>query len=496
MKNSILQPIDRVAISLILLLSLIMGILVWSGSNCQEMCWFRTGPKVKDFSWNSKIIGAEDRAFTITFDRPMAQATVEENLLIDPPLPGKFSWAGRRLAYTLENPAPYGTKYKLVITGARESFKNDRDSGNVIQPFVAEFNSRDRTFAYIGLDGEERGHLILYNWTKQEKTILTGDNLIVTDFKFDSQGNKILFFAHEIDQNKSSNLDNKLYSLTLQNNQNQGQIQLLLNSDKYYNSKFDLSSDDETIIVQRMSKDNNEGLSLWKIENGEIKPLNNSSGGEFIIAPDGNTIAVSQGDGISLLSLETDGELINFLPKFGKVINFSADGTLAAMINFNKDNPDLLYTRSLFLVSNQGLEKKILNTNGSILDCKFNPNATILYCLLTELIKGEKYREQPYFVEINLTTNQILPLLVLPNYQDIHMSIASDGLSLLFDQVLVKNKDNNQEIPDDVLKTNSGESIATGRLWLLIPPSVKSSESTTAQLEDLPLVGFRPQWSP
>ena len=495
MTNSILQPIDRVAITLILLLSLIMGILVWSGSNCQEMCWFRTGPKVKDFSWNKKIIGAEDRAFTITFDRPMAQASVEENLLIDPPLPGKFSWSGRRLAYTLENPAPYGTNYKLVITGARESFKNDRDSGNVMQPFVAEFSSRDRIFAYIGLEGKERGHLILYNWTKQEKTILTGDNLIVTDFKFNSQGNKILFFAHEIDQNNYNNFDNQLYSLTLQNNPNQQQIQLLLNSDKYHNLKFDLSSNGKTIVVQRMSKDNNGGLSLWKLENGEIKPLNNSSGGEFIIAPDGNTIALSQGEGISLLSLETDGKPISFLSKFGKVVNFSADGTLAAMINFNKDNPELLYTRSLFLVSNQGLEKKILDINGSILDCKFNPNATILYCLLTELINEKKYLEQPYFAEINLTTNQILPLLVLPNYQDIHMSIASDGLSLLFDQVLVDNK-NNQEIQDDILKTNSGENIVSGRLWLLIPPSVKSSESTTAHLEDLPLIGFRPQWSP
>jgi hypothetical protein len=34
-------------------------------------------------------------------------------LTLDPPLPGKVSWAGRRMAYTLTEPLPYGESFTL-----------------------------------------------------------------------------------------------------------------------------------------------------------------------------------------------------------------------------------------------------------------------------------------------------------------------------------------------------------------------------------------------
>ena len=150
------------------------------------------------------------------------------------------------------------------------------------------------------------------------------------------------------------------------------------------------------------------------------------------------------------------------------------------MVNYNRDNPELLYTKSLFLVRAGGGEEKLFSTNGSILDCKFNPTATTLYCWLTQLVEEtEEYREQPYFAAIDLQTKEILPLLVLPEYQDIKMSMARDGLGLLFEQVIA---DSATETPE-------------GRIWLLIPPSTLS-ESDQPQLEQLPLVGFHPQWLP
>jgi hypothetical protein len=44
------------------------------------------------------------------------------------------------------------------------------------------------------------------------------------------------------------------------------------------------------------------------------------------------------------------------------VLSFARDGSAAAMVKFNTD-----YTRSLFLVTNQGLQKELLRTTGSIL---------------------------------------------------------------------------------------------------------------------------------
>ncbi len=54
------------------------------------------------------IMRQQNISDVLTFDRPMDHASVEKNLVIDPPLPGKLSWAGRRLAYTLTSPIPYG----------------------------------------------------------------------------------------------------------------------------------------------------------------------------------------------------------------------------------------------------------------------------------------------------------------------------------------------------------------------------------------------------
>ena len=58
-------------------------------------------PKIRDFSWQNKVVWARDTAFIITFSRPMDRASVESNLRIEPALPGKISWSGRRLVYTL-----------------------------------------------------------------------------------------------------------------------------------------------------------------------------------------------------------------------------------------------------------------------------------------------------------------------------------------------------------------------------------------------------------
>lgn len=43
------------------------------------------------------------------------------------------------------------------------------------------------------------------------------------------------------------------------------------------------------------------------------------------------------------------------------------------------------------------------------------------------------------------------------------------------------------------LLTNSAELIVGSRLWLLTLPT---SESPQAKLEELPISGFKPQWSP
>lgn len=478
------NTIDKAALTLIFILAIIIVLLTWGVNSCGDICLFQTGAKVRHFSWNNQVIGAEDQAFLMTFDRPMDKESVEKNLLIQPPLSGKFSWAGRKLAYTLLTPAPYGTDYKVILSGAKEKFTKDQ----VMQPFVGEFTTRDRAFAYIGIEKEQRGKLIIYNWTKDTKTVFTPDNLIVTEFKPVPNGDRILFFAVDKDQ-EIDILNQKLYSIDVKTRE----VKLILDTKDYQNLKFDIAPNGENIVIQRMNKKNVDDLGLWLINGqGNLMAIANSKGGDFLITPDSENVILAQGEGLTILPLIPDAKPLDFLPNYGRVLTFSSNGNLAAMENFNKDNPELRYINSLYIVNNQGQEEKLLDTDGAIKDCDFNPNSTLIYCLVTEVVEEETYTEQSYLAEINLQSKKILPLLVLPNYQDLQIAIAKDGLGLLFDQLILSETDTKEA----VLRSNSGDTIVSGRLWFLIPPSLTPSDSQTPELEELPFAGIRPQWLP
>ncbi len=434
------QPIDKLAIAIIVLLALVMGLLIWGGSACKDECLFHAGAKVSSFSWSNKTISGQDRAFILTFNRPMDRDSVEENLTISPSLPGKISWSGLRLAYTLDNPAPYGETYQVTLAGAKERFPNQEQSGAKIQPFDAQFRSCDRAMAYIGAEGEEAGRLILYNWTRSQKIILTPPNLTVFDFKPDPQGDFLLFYAADSSQGIEGIGNLKLYKVLTRLDsivEDGSTVELVLDAREYQNNKFDISQDGTTIVVQRLNRNNPQDYGLWKlVEDKSPQIFTNNQVGDFLITPDSQAVAVAQGEGIALLPLKDYAEPLDFLSRFGRVLDFTADGTGAAMINYNTDREDLKYTRSLYYVNNQGVEKELLNTDGSIQNCQFDPTAEHLYCWLTKLSKGEVYVEKPYLAQIDLKTRKIITLVTIPKYQESQISVAPDGLGILFERSL------------------------------------------------------------
>ena len=480
------QPIDKLAIALIVLLTLIMVLLIWGGSACQDECLFHAGAKISSFSWQNKTVGGQDRAFILTFNRPMDRGSVEENLTISPSLPGKISWSGLRLAYTLDNPAPYGATYQVTLAGAQERFPNQEQAGGDIQPFNAQFRSRDRALAYVGTEEEEKGRLVLSNWTRSQTAILTPKNLTVFDFKPDPQGNFILFSAADSSQVREGMSDLKLYKASTKLDsitENGSAVELVLDNQKYQNNKFDISQDGTTIVVQRLNRNNPTDYGLWKlVEDKSPQLFTNNQVGDFLITPDSQAVAAAQGEGIALLPLKDYAEPLDFLSKFGRVLDFTADGTGAAMINYNTDREDLKYTRSLYYVNSQGVEKELLNTNGSIQNCQFDPTAEHLYCWLTELSKKEVYIERPYLAQIDLKTGKINTLVTIPKYQESQISVAPDGLGILFEQFF-----------NQVYSGTPGEK--KNSIWLAIP-AVDLADTATSSIEQLPFIGFHPQWLP
>ncbi|MBD1998164.1 hypothetical protein H6G00_16280 [Leptolyngbya sp. FACHB-541] len=503
-RPKLLQPLDRTALVLMLVLGLAIALLILKGD--------RTAPHVRDFSWQNAHVGAEDTAFLFTFSRPMDRTSVEENLRLEPPLPGKFSWSGRRMAYTLEKPAPYGTQFEVRLQGARDRFDNSDDERTAIEPFLGKFQTRDRAFVYLGVEGEQEGRLVMYNLTHQQEQVLTPENLVVMDFEPYPDGDRILFSATDRTAQQQGSLDQRIYTVTTGiqvrspdslggqdpastsiEPQSAGVIQQLLDSQDYQNLKFDLSPDGQTVIVQRVSRENpGADFGLWILQpDAEPRPLETEPGGDFLIAPDSSSVAIAQGQGMAILPLDDQADPLDFLPQFGMVMSFSRDGTAAAMVRFNVEpqNP----TRSLFLVTNQGTEEEIFRTDGSILSAEFDPAKRFLYCLMTELLPTEAYLEQPYLIAVDLETKQRTNLLLLPIQRDIQMSLAPDGLGILFDQVIAETEEG---VEPGVLRSQEGKAIASSKLWFL--PVVLAADGTPAPVEaqPLPLAGLRPHWLP
>jgi len=500
------QPLDRVAILLMVGLMVLIGLLVWSGDH--------TAPRVREFSWQDKQVGAEDTAFILTFNRPMDRASVQSNLRIAPPLPGKISWAGRRMAYTLTQPAPYGASYQLQLEGARDRLSGEESS--LIQPFSGNFTTRDRVFVCLGVEGADTGRLILYNLTQQQKTVLTPPELVVTEFEFYPQGDRILFSATDRTAQNRGLFDPKLYTVSTGislNTPNQrvkqlpaGKVKRVLDNQEAQILKFDLSPDGEKIVVQRANRSNLVQSSLWLLRDTSPQLLDNQPGGDFFITPDSNALVIAQGQGLAVLPLEPQEPFkpLDFLPKFGRVINFARDGSAAAMVKFNPDE-----TESLYLVTNQGLQKELLRTTGSILSAEFSPLKQTLYCLLTQLLPGPEYRERPYIAAINLSTGKLNPLVILPVQQDLQLRLAPDGSALLFDQVA-----NTSQL--DAKSQPHQPGLTTSKIWLLplqplAEPAPSSSETSSRSQQErkqqsadflspapqaLPISGAHPRWLP
>ncbi|OCQ92126.1 hypothetical protein BCD67_19455 [Oscillatoriales cyanobacterium USR001] len=514
------EPLDRIAIIMMLLLSVLIALLLVFGGDSKAA-------KVRDFSWQEKQIGAEDTGFILTFNRPMNHASVEKNLRIDPPLPGKFSWAGRRMAYTLIEPIPYGTTYSIQLQGATDKFHEEttqtassetpiKKQGGLIQPFTGFFRSRDRAFAYIGIKGEEQGRLMLVNLTTEPKPIaLTPKDLVVMDFKPYPKGNKILFSATDRSNfsNFGTSLEQELYTVTtgihprspgeeIPKPEPVGRIDKILDSKEYQNLKFDLSADGKIIVVQRVNRRNPTGdNNPWILVEGE-KPrrLENQQGGDFLIRPDNKSMVISQKQGLAIVPLKAEADPVEFLPKFAQVLSLAPDNSAAAYVKYNTD-----YTRSLFVLTNQGEEQEIVRIPGSILSVQFDPrtlkNQRVMriYCLLTERLKTEEYKEQPFIAAIDLIKEKgnligtIKPLLILPNQIDTQMSLSPDGLVLIFDQSVTATNSTKADTP----RTKGGEAIATSRLWLLPLIDIPADGSQAKlQPEELPFAGFHPRWLP
>ena len=487
MANSTIKPkrkrtklwgrFDVVALLTILVISVSIALVLSNGAQARL--------RVVNFSWERKTVGIEDRQFRLTFNHPVVRSSLE-NVQIEPPLSGKISWSGRDLTYTLTEPPIYGVTYQIAVR-AQEL----RDQARPMESFESQFNTRDRRFAYIGVDAEAQGRLILYNLTQQQQNYLTPVDLVVTNFAVYPDGSKMLFSAYERSQSQGFTRQ-QLYTVTTGLNfseaepQPLGRINRLLDAQDYQNLKFELADNGKTIVVGRINRQNPAESGLWVIpETGEPRPLG-IPGDDFVVAPNGQSVAVAQSRGITMVPLTTEAGSPEFIPGYDRILGFSPDGAQKLLEKYNED-----YTRSLVVIQN-GTAKELSRTISPTIGCRFRARSPDLYCLKTDLIEQNgQYQEEPFLSVINLETTKEVPLLALPNYSDVQMSVSPDGIVLLFDQVLtMAPSPNSQPITED------GQAIAAGLLWLLPLPKLQPGNDSVEVVPQELLPGFHPLWLP
>lgn len=501
-----MQPLDRAASMMIVLMSVVIAAMLVLGSQAL--------PSVRTFSWQDKAVSAEDVAFMFTFTQPVEQKSVEQNLTIEPELDGKFSWAGRRMAYTLNASVPYGETYKIELPTAQALSGQDG-----FEPFESSFKTRDRVFAYIGAEGEEKGRLVLFNLTRKERQLLTPERQEVMDFKVYPQRDRILYSAVGDDDIVDGATLPQLYTVSTglsdgtpspprwkfwskdqrSETAESGIVQPVLDNQDFQNLKFDLAPNGEVIVVQRVNREKPSDYGPWVIMAGEQpRRLETDPGGDFTIAPDSASLLLQQGQGTAVINLtpDTDADepeaLLDFLPDYGLTLDIASDGSAAALVNFNEDDPEKRFTQSLFWVSNKGDEKQLLQTEGAILSAQFNENNEILYCLVNKLLPGEGYQVIPYLTAVNVVTGEEQKLLEMPPQPEITVSLSPDGLAILFDEALTS----------DPKAAALDENFvgATHRLWLLPLFSTLdervNNEPVALPPTELEISGRHPSWLP
>ncbi|MBU6228806.1 MAG: hypothetical protein KGQ93_03835 [Cyanobacteria bacterium REEB459] len=508
------QPLDCLVWLVMAVLLVLLALLMLVGDHARV--------RVRDFTWQGRQVGVEDRAFVITFSRPMDTASVETNLTITPPLPGKISWAGRRLAYTLQQPIPYGQTFRVNLLQARDRFApNKTGKGSRFQPFQAEFSSRKRAFLYIGVEGEEANRLVLADPAQRQRLILTPKNLRVLAFKAYPLGDRVLFSAGDSSQDQGA-LNQQLYRVTTgiqprppvdldlrgkpfwQPGRPQpisGKLELVLDNRQYQNLKFDLSADGQVIVVQRVNRSNPADFGAWVVP-AQAAPyrLNTQPGGDFLIAPDSQSLVLLQGTGTAIIDLARNtgsvaAKPLDFLPEYGQVLDITPDGTAAAMVNFNQNDPEKQFQQSLVLVTNQGQKTQLLQVRGGILGAHFDPMGPLLYVVISELetrpaqgtLDTAAYVQRPLLLTVNLKTLAQTRLLRLPPQPDVHMSLSPDGRFMLL----------NVSDQGDGLKSADPSAGSGSSIWTLdLRRDTTTDQVLATDPQPYPFKGLRATWLP
>ncbi|MEB3173968.1 MAG: hypothetical protein VKN60_02090 [Cyanobacteriota bacterium] len=487
MKSRLLPAVNRFEGAALLVIALLGGLISF------ELLWGRPAPlRVNYTNWQNKKIGAQDRILSLGFNQPIDGQGLSQLWKISPNLGGQLSWQGKRLFYSLTETPRYGVNYQIQLQPGLGAAPRE------LENFTSLASARNRSFFYIGTDGEERGRLILFDLTdpqKLQKTILTPKDLLVRQFQVYPQGDRVLFIASDPRERQPQLA---LFTVTtgVHHNKTQqsaeipGRLERLLAEDGYDTLQIALAPRGERGALLRQNRQNPTDRGLWILEpDGSARPLGVKAE-QFRLSPRGTQAAFRQGDGVGIAPLTPEGGGSQFWRGYERAMAFTPDGNGVLLTQINDD-----YTYSLVIKNSQTQETEaIFRSVYPVQTCEFDPiPPQDLYCLKTEMVnQGEgNFQEETFLIRIDRKTGKTQSLLALPNYPDAQLSLAPDGSALLLDQAAIAPPVG----ANDVL-TPSQQAVTEARIWLLPLAELRQTQSTPRLAPQEVTAGFAPLWLP
>lgn len=336
-------------------------------------------PRVMETNLKDEILPLTTNQLVLTFNRNMDHASVEKHFTITPKIEGKFSWIGKKMAFSFNESLRSNEKIKVELKGALD------ESGVLMENYERNYATQNQALYFIGTDEGQKDRVVGFDLDQKKSSVLSPENLIVKDFRVHPDQKLIYLLGYKKgDDDKRSNL----YEFDVENQI----LKVLVDGEKEYVFAFELSPNGKILLVRKgnINPYDQSSLidagSLWtyEINTQKWKIFWNKDlyGSEFYFSPDSNYLVgrMITGD-ITILPVSKNPDKVVYLENYAGNYNLSPDGHQLVFVDF----PDPFSPNNLLLRDDDGTTQTLIEKGGQIQFPIFNKNGDRIYFLMSKV---------------------------------------------------------------------------------------------------------------
>lgn len=447
----------------------------------------RTFPKVNAFNRHQDLIASVEKQLLFTFNREMDRQTVEQGLQITPSIAGRYSWFGKKMAFTPNQPLQPGQRYQIRLQEALDS------AGKPMQaPFESWFETTPERLLYIGSQDEENFRLVMWNFQREQKTLLTPPNLRVTLVKPTTDPEWLFFLAADLDNPRGElhwTASVELYRLNLQTLK----VERVFQPDAFITLDFDITPNGRTLVVLRILAEDEEEdsipVALWSRrqpeEDWQVLPKLLIPDSPIHLSPNGRFVVGKGPSGFVLESLGSAGEP-QFLGRFFKAYGFSPDGN-QILLTENAKQVGMSLFNQMAILNSQGQRTQAGDSEGFMTHLRFGRNGDAVYFVMTRTENDVAMVNPFHLYRYDIQANRIEQLANDTRFSEEAFDVAYDNSKLVVERFETSKENNFGPELRTRLEETTGQH-ANAALWLY--------DIQSKRWEPLNIDGRNPVWMP